>query len=304
MVTITKVIVKSFSLAYLDVFWEIADVGSTVDLNDYRFTVTRSEAPEGPFERCSPPLTDLYTYRDRRVDLEAKWRTVYYQIRVTKPSDPGFLCLSPISYVGDPPDLVSLEIMREVELNLKINIGRPVVILQRKTFGPHCPDCFNTIRMRKQDSKCETCFSSKYRGGFLNPIAIFANMQPNSKTIRHANFQDMTPSESVVEIGGYPLVRTSDVVVEDTNRRWMVEDVRERSHRRFVHRQICRVKELPKQDVIYKFAIDESMFKITEEIEVYGPERPTIIPRTGDILRHDSISDFEFELPWKKREEL
>ena len=56
MITVQKVIVKCRSLEHLDVSWEISN--EPVDLSLLRFTVTRSESPEGPFEAVSPPLTD------------------------------------------------------------------------------------------------------------------------------------------------------------------------------------------------------------------------------------------------------
>ena len=68
-------------------------------------------------------------------------------------------------------------------------------------------------------------------------------------------------------MSGYPLVGINDVVIEDTNRRWRVQDVRERSKRRFVHRQICRLQEIPRREVEYKLAVDSGMFVLPEDGE-------------------------------------
>ncbi len=257
-VLVTETNVKSFALDYLDVTWTIAN--TTDDLTQFRFTVNRSESPEGPYQAVSPPLQDKYVFRDRTVDLAAKWRVFFYQVVARHVTNLVPETLGPINFLGTPPDLEAIEIMRLFELTLKTQIGRVALLFKRRTFGQNCPECFDDIRNRKDNSQCTTCFSSKYRGGFFKPIATYFNFTPSYKTIRLAAFHDIKPSETVVEMSGYPVVGINDIVVEDSNRRWRVQDVRERSKRRFVYRQICRLMEIPRREVEYKLAVDSGMF--------------------------------------------
>lgn len=295
MPSITKLVIKSYSLEYLDVSWETAD--EPFDPADYRYRVKRSESPEGPFEYVSRLLTDVYAFRDRSVNLESKWRDFYYQIEVTKPGDPSFVHLSPVNHLANPPDLVGLELHRLQELHLKVNVGRPVVVLKHRTFGPPCPDCFDSkFRQRKERSDCQTCFSSRYRGGFFSPITVYADGAPPPKVIRMASFFELTPSEKVFDMAGYPLVRERDVIVEDTNRRWRVQDVRPMSKKQFIYQQLVRAMEIPRTDNFYKFPITESMFEITESIETFRPDHTPPIGRTGRVLDADALGDPDPEL--------
>lgn len=294
MPAITKVVVKSFSLEYLDVFWETAD--EVFDPLEYRYRVQRSESPEGPFEYISPLLTDVYTFRDRSVNLESKWRDFYYQIVVTKPGDPSFVHFSPVNLLGAPPDLVGLELFRLQELHLKANVGRPVVVFKHRTFGPPCPDCFDSkLRQRKERSDCKTCFASRYRGGFFNPITVYADGAPPAKILRLASFFELTPSEKLFDMAGYPLVLPRDIIVEDTNRRYRVQDVRPQSKKQFTFQQIVRAMEIPRTDVIYSLPVTESMFEIPETIETFRPDHKPPIPRTGRILDADALQDSDPE---------
>lgn len=279
MITIASLEVKSFTLDHLDIFWQIADTDE--DLTEYTFRVKRSESPEGPFEYISPALTETFSFRDDTVDLYSLWRIFYYQVEAVHVPT-GTIGESYVGYLGVRPDLVAMELSRLYQVLLQSEIGLPVLILKRRTTGPSCPFCFDPVRKRSTDSDCLVCLgTAQYRGGFLLPIGTFINTSPSTKVVRVSNVSETEPSQKAFDMAGYPLMNAGDVIVDPENRRYRVNEVRNRSKRGFVHRQVLQVTELPRSDVIYRLAVDASKFP-TNEGELwpkpaqFGPLKPTI----------------------------
>lgn len=259
MITVTELKVQSFSLNFLDVSWEIADLGPGVDIDDYTFVVERSESPAGPFEVVSPPLVDQYSFRDESVELREKWRIYYYRILVTD-VPAGESCPSAVSYLGHEPDRVGLEMARLLQLTLRVQIGVPALVFKVRTSGPHCPECFDTRRKKRVKSDCLLCFDSTYRGGFLGAVGTFINFTPSTKTINLGGFHEMEPHTTAIDMTGYPILSPGDLIVNTLNQRFKVRQVQVRSKQGFIHRQIATVYEIPRTDRIYQFEIDPTLF--------------------------------------------
>ena len=261
MIFVAAVKVQSFSLDFLDVTWELVDTSE--DVTGYTFTVQRSESPAGPFDDVASGLVDLYTHRDRRADLYTRWRTYYYRVQVKKPVT-GETSLSPVSFLGAEPDRVALEMARLQQLVLKVHIGTPVLVYKRRTSGQACPQCYDPVRGRTTDSDCEFCFNSRYRGGFLSPVPTFVNFTPGNKVIQLAGPIEQEPSEKTTDMTGYPLMNPGDLIVDPQNRRWRVSNIQERSKQGFVFRQILRLTEISRTEVVYKLKIDSTLFPTRE----------------------------------------
>lgn len=279
MITIASLEVKSFTLEHLDLLWQVDD--TTEDISEYTFRVKRSESPEGPFEYISTALTEIFSFRDDTVDLFSLWRVFYYQVEITHvPS--GTSGASYVAYLGVQPDLVAMEMSRLYQTLLQSDIGLPCLILKRRTTGPSCPFCYDPVRKRSTDSDCLVCLgTAQYRGGFLFPIGAFINQSPSTKVVRLSNISETEPSEKAFDLAGYPLMVAGDVIVDPENRRYRVTQVRNRSKRGFVHRQVLQVTELPRGDVIYKLPVDVSKFptsggELWPKPAQFGPLQPRI----------------------------
>ena len=62
MLKVANIKVRSFSIEYLDLTWEIEN--TTEDIQEYSFYVERSEAEAGPWKTIAGPLIDKYFLRD------------------------------------------------------------------------------------------------------------------------------------------------------------------------------------------------------------------------------------------------
>ena len=261
MIQIVCPAVHSFSLEFLDVTWQIAD--TTESPSDYFIRVARSESPEGPFEVITkPPLEGVFSFRDEKVDLLSKWRVWYYQIAASHKTDTSVpTTYSEVAHLGFKPDLVAMEMARLHQITLQTQIGVPCVILPRRTSGPSCPFCYDSIRKRSKDSDCLVCLgTSEYRGGFLDPIGTWINQSPSQKVLRSMNVQTQSKSDKSFDMSGYPVLRSGWVIVDPENRRYRVVEVRNRSKRGFIHRQVVQVSEIPRSDSVYKLSVTADMF--------------------------------------------
>lgn len=272
MISISEVLVQSFSLEFLDIRWEIADTRENP--SDYSFTVQRSESPEGPFEPVSQPLVGAFVFRDKTVDMIARWRTYYYQIVIRKLVG-GETANSHVECLRVQPDRAALYMIREQQLLNKVHIGTPVLIYKRRSQGPQCPSCYDPVRGRTTDSSCTVCFSSKYRGGYLAPIPTFVNVSPGNRTKQPQALVTLEPDERMFDMSGYPPLSVGDMIVEPTNRRWRVTSIQERTKQGFVIRQLVRVTRVPQLDIFQKFPIDATKFPSRDDKELW--------PTTADL---------------------
>jgi hypothetical protein len=278
-ISISRLEVKSFTLSFLDIYWQIADTDEDISL--YSFRVKRSESPEGPFEYVSAPLSEVFFFRDDSVNLFSIWRIFYYQVEIKLISS-GDIGESTVAYLGLKPDLEAMEISRLYQVLLQSSIGLPMLIIKRRTTGPSCPFCYDSVRKRSTDSDCTVCLgTSQYRGGYLDPIGTFINESPSTKVLRMSNISETEPSEKAFDMAGYPLVQVGDTLIHPENRRYRVTQVRHRSKRGFVHRQVLQATEIPRGDVIYKLPIDISKFPSNEgelwpKPAQFGPLKPNI----------------------------
>ena len=266
MINVVSLEVRSFSLEFLDLSWQIAN--TVEDISGYTFKAQRSESPQGPFEDVSKDLSETFAFRDDTVDLASKWRVFYYRIEVTRLATQALEEIKGYSAVacrGFRPDLEAMEISRLHQVLLQSCIGVPVVIMKRRTSGPSCPFCFDAVRKRAVDSDCRICLgTSQYRGGFLDPIGTFVNISPSQKVLRVSSITESEPSEKAFDMSGYPLMNPGDLIIDPENRRFVVAQVRNRSKRGFVYRQVLQVSEIPAGDIVYKLPVEFSMFPTPE----------------------------------------
>ena len=68
--------IRSFSLDFLEVLWEIED--TVLDQLDFQLYVLRSESPMGPFDTIAGPFEDKYRFVDNTVNLMLSIEHIIY----------------------------------------------------------------------------------------------------------------------------------------------------------------------------------------------------------------------------------
>lgn len=241
--------VTSLDLDFHEVSWSLRD--TLEDVYDYTFQVLRSESPEGPFDELSRPFQDKYVFIDNVLQVAHRWRVYYYKLLVTNKLDGTTKAFGPVA--KEPiPDLVAQELRRHMQLLFQEFAGRRSWVLPRRTFGQRC-ECWNQVLNKQTRSGCSLCFDTGFVRGYLHPIEVWGQVDPNLKADQNTNVGKIQQSNTTGRFGYYPALRPDDLIIEPENRRWRVVGVSQIEHGRACIFQEVQLHEIPATDV--EFAI-------------------------------------------------
>lgn len=260
MIEVTKMNVRSFDLDHLDLSWEISPVGSPKadsephEIFDYAFEVYRSEAAMGPFEKIGGPLRDTYRFRDIQVSLLHRWRTYYYKIKVIHVPTGDEKFFGPSASNEPEPDLIAADILRQEDVLFREFVGRRCWLYPVRTFGPAC-SCFDPHLNRRTRSGHLPCYGTGWLGGFLSPVEVFVQIDPEPKQVSLTSLGEQQNSNTLARMISFPPVCPRDILVESENRRWRVVSVSETQRLRAVVRQELQLHEIPRGDIEYALPV-------------------------------------------------
>lgn len=253
MLTVRKFRVHSLIKGYLDLFWEIANTAE--DVYDYTFTIERSEAPGGPWDQVSQPFTDKYTFRDAMIHPYHRWRPYWYRIKVvnTQTSAEDY---SDLATQEPTPSLDAQEMRRAFALMMKEGAGRKCWVFPVRTFGQKCPACWDDLQQKSVVGMCETCFSTGYARGYLEPIAVYGQIDPSGKSIDHAPTIKTQQQNTLARFPYFPPLKPKDMIVEAENRRWRVVTIITKERLRAIVKQEITLHEVPPSDIEFKVPVN------------------------------------------------
>ena len=252
-IKVEKIRVRSLSVDYYEVSWQVASTSE--DIFDYTFQVLRSEAPAGPWTPMSEEFQDRYFFIDNRIKHFNGYRQHHYLIRVKNRQTEETQDFGPAS-PGAEPDLVATEIRKHINLLMREFVGRRCWVLPVRTFGQHCPDCFNSALKARTKSGCRLCYDTSYVRGYMTPIESWMQYDPNAKANQQTNLGELQQSNTTVRMGFFPPLKPKDVIIEPENRRWRVVQVSSTQRLRAVVHQEVQIHEIPKSDSEYLIDID------------------------------------------------
>lgn len=257
--TFQNLLVRSFSLDFLEVTWEIAD--TTMDPLDFQMTLERSESPMGPWDVVAGPFEDRYRFVDNRVNLLDRWRLLYYRIKSVRKADTSDVVYSDSFTMQAEPDLIAEEVRRLERLVWEEFAGRRVFIFPVRTFGQRCPNCWDGpekgkgFTSKRTRSNCLTCYDTGYARGYMNPIEVFMQIDPSPKSVQNLPITERQQSDTTGRLPNFPLLKPRDIIVEAENRRWRVVRVPTTERLRAVVRQEPVLHEIAKNDIEFKLPI-------------------------------------------------
>ena len=271
MLSVRNIKVVSFDTDYLDLFWEIAP--TTDDVRDYEFYVLRSESVGGPWDAIAGPIVDGYHFRDTSVKAHNKWRQYHYVIKTIQRSTTTEVLSDPASREAEAP-LDAIEMRRVEYITFKEHNGRKAIMYPAKTFGQRC-HCVDPISETRTVSKCKTCFDTGWVGGYLKPLEILIQIDPNLKKDVDTVIKKVQAVLATARMPSFPTVKPNDIIIEADNKRWKVKGVTGTERLRANVHQELSMGLLPSTHITYKLPVhvDVLSFDPSPEREYTNPQQ-------------------------------
>lgn len=236
----------------LTLHWEISDIpwGAT-----YTVDVYRSESPTSGFDLIAKDITNRDVYHDWTVNLSSFTRPHYYKLVYKDSTDAEVT--SEVEWLRNALDAEAADIVRRNLLALELYIGSPVFFLLRRSWGPHCPKCYNPDTHKTTMSYCDVCFGTSYADGFFEPIMGFITNAPPTKQLIFRQLYEHEPDIRTYWTSNYPVLKPNDILVNNMNERWMIKRIQLTQKMGAVLRQIFSAVQIPKSDVIYRVDVPQ-----------------------------------------------
>lgn len=149
------------------------------------------------------------------------------------------------------PSYITKDILRKKELSLTKKIGREFYLMKKKTWGTRCPDSWDSTLFRDINPNCPTCFGTGWVEGYFTPIRFLGSVNASPKYNQIQMFGEWRPSDKMLYTLDYPVLTPRDIIIDDTNLRWIVIQVRTIEHLGFIVEQQAQLGLIQPDDFIY-----------------------------------------------------
>jgi hypothetical protein len=230
---------------------------------DYNINIYRSETQSkdlSEYEKiASLSSIDYTSYQDDVTSLDDLYRKWFYQLTSYNKSTGEETLLTTIAETKyyHLPDLASKMIMRQKELSLKKRSGDPFYLLIRRTWGVHCPICWDEVLQRATDPDCPVCLGTGWVNGFFKPIKFLASTNSAPKYNQIQTFELWKGGDIIIYTLNYPLIKPQDVIIDNIGNRWSVVQINPiRKHNIILEQQIHATLLQP-DDIAYSIQVDD-----------------------------------------------
>lgn len=210
--------VRSFSLEYFDLYWEIEP--TQMDLQEWDFYVERSEVENGDWPVLAGPLVDQYYLRDNTVHARSETRTWFYRIRAVHRLE-GWEVTSEVQDVFGPEDLIAAEIIRSQYVMFREHAGYACWVFNRRTFGQTCPSCYDPRLGKRTDEQCQVCWGTGFSGGYHRPVKFWGRLSRSDVEDLISLDDRRVPVYGSLDTSPSPDIRPHDLVIDAQNNRFV-----------------------------------------------------------------------------------
>lgn len=264
MLTLRELNIANLFYDNLYITWEFET--TTEDLTKYRLTLYRAEAASSNLNEYAQRATNIPVNQGLFVDeienLSHHNRIWYYRVKVVNTEtqeEEIFPALDQPAYYYNyqSPDNRYRFIRKRKEQSLKW-IGRPMSLLKKRSWGQRCEIGWDPILQGPSGKRCDecTCFGTGWLQAYYNPIAFKAVITPNPKINQIQLFGEFMPSDALLSSLNYPPLQPKDVIVDDNNKRWVVEQTRQIEKLGVPLEQISRLSLIHPTDELYQYNIE------------------------------------------------
>jgi hypothetical protein len=298
-INFTELRVRTFSLDFLELTWEIEN--TLLDVLDYTMYIERSESEMGPWDTVAGPFKDRYRFVDNRVNQLDRWRQIWYRIKSIENADTDNIEYSDPVLMAAEPDLIAAEVQRQERLLWEEYAGRRVFVFPIRTFGQRCGNCYDGhekgkgFTSQRRRSHCATCYDTGFVRGYLSPIEVFMQIDPSPKTVQPLPVGERQQSDTRGRLPNFPLLKPRDIIVEAENRRWRVVQVNSTERLRSVVRQEPTLHEIAKGDIEFGLPIRLDSIKDFEPSPMRNFTNPQTLEAFEDAVINDVLGIYGYD---------
>jgi hypothetical protein len=225
---------------------------------EFTFSIYRSQGQDpSDFVLVKDGLKNVFTWKDPDANQKSKHRKWFYKIRATDDCT-GYFKESKIESNPEIRDRIAISIIRRNDMLLRTKVGVDAYVVQERTAGQRCPECWDEVKQRVSKGNCESCFNTGFLKGFMTPIHAMINFTPSPKQVQMMNFGEMQPNQTTAWMGPFPEVKPRDIIVEaGVGTRWRVVNTSATRKRRLIVHQNLLLKEINRSDVEWELPIPE-----------------------------------------------
>ena len=178
MLTLESLDITSYDVNKLTLTWAYEDTPEA--LSGYNLSVYRSENPGVSgllgFDLVESGIAaTTYVYEDYGVSgIFDPLRTWFYKIKFTELSSltESVQPVTPAYRKGTTADLAALEIVRRKNIALDRYSGRDFFVIKKRTYGTHCPTCWDSTLQRITIDNCPDCYGTGWTDGYFKAIYL------------------------------------------------------------------------------------------------------------------------------------
>jgi hypothetical protein len=234
------------------------------------FAIERAGSPEGPFEAIASNINTFHYFDGGRhipvptdgtrenLNFLSLQRNIYYRITATA----GTETVQSVEPVGDQLPrrqfLLRRKMHRDIRVGFKFS-SVPLIVLKRRHWGLRCRECFDLLTKKVTKSRCETCYSTGFEGGFFDPVKIEGRLSVYAVQEQMTQQDIVENEQKQLTVLDYPLLEIEDVVAElRMNKRYVVKHVSRTELRTVPVHQRAVLSELSRDAIEYRLFINEA----------------------------------------------
>lgn len=215
-----------------------------------------------------PPLVNVFETIDNEVKLPTgKEQLVFYRVVLTTADNQVFY--SPIAAIYGDLDFksnsIANEIVRKEDLrHRRLKASVEGYILKARRSGTPCPVCLDPRTGEVTDSKCPTCFGTRWEGGFFAPMpAVYGDLGLIGEVHLRRDLQVdgmVMPFNTRARFLAAPFITAYDVWVNKTSDdRYFIHPYQVVAQIRGVPLIIdAELRRIPYDDIVYRVPVPRS----------------------------------------------
>lgn len=234
-----------------------------------RFNVYRSEIEHSGYLKLNNVPLLSPQFLDKSTTESSKDAQEFYMVEAVL--NDGSLWRTAPAFVGDRlPRWHSIrlkEIQRREHILLRKFAGLPALVLRRVKYGAPCPECYDKLSQKLLKDHCTTCYGTGVEGGYYEGYRQFIQFDASTNSATYTYFGKFEQNQIGAWTIKEPNLEVFDVIIRLKDQKvFRVKDINNTEVLATQSRQIMRLEEQSKDDVLYKLLQREDVYSVFPQV--------------------------------------